>query len=175
MSAQEGCHQKGAVPVHHRVMAKVIAVDGQDELAASGRHGGGRDGGNGWHRRAGSAGQGCHQRNRQHRCKNPSWCPCHRLAPPANWLTRSEVQGWVSRGSAGLAEPHNSSARYQIIRLTCKGKTLPCSAAVHFSRAYPHSGHDVFGSKPIPSEPSKIENFGLTESLTCRPARRNPF
>lgn len=49
----------------------------------------------------------------QHRCESPFGCPCHRLAPAANWLTRSEVHGWDSSGSARLAEPHNSSARYQ--------------------------------------------------------------
>jgi hypothetical protein len=36
IAVDEGRHQRGAIPLHHRVMAEVVAVDCKDELAASG-------------------------------------------------------------------------------------------------------------------------------------------
>ena len=110
MAVGESRHQRGAVPLHHCVMAEVVAIDGQDELAASSRCTGGRDGGNGWGGRARSTGQCRAQGDRQH-CPNRGSCHrCQRFVPPADWRTTNEVPVWNSRG-AGLAEPHNSPAR----------------------------------------------------------------
>ena len=65
-TAGERGHAKRIVPAHHGVTAEVVAADGQQELAASCGSAAGRERSDGRYRRAGSAGHGCCQRDREH-------------------------------------------------------------------------------------------------------------